>query len=112
MNAILFASVALAAALCGLSAPARAQTPASNPSGSYQPLSPTAAKITLPNGKTVRGNVVGEFTTKRGTYYVVETRKGRTVVDQWALLGIPSLPVHPDEHRHSLPDMPNIYTFH
>ena len=112
MNTRPFALVALAAAFCGLSAPSHAQTPASNPPGIYQPLSPTAAKITLPNGKIVRGNVVGEFTTKRGTYYVVETRKGRTVVDQWALLGIPSLPVHPDEHRHSLPDLPNIHLFH
>ena len=107
-----FALVELAATFCGLFAPSHAQTPASNPPGSYQPLSPTAAKITQPNGKTVRGNVVGEFTTKRGTYYVVETLKGRTVVDQWALLGVPSLPVHPNSHRHSLPDLSNIHTFH
>ena len=112
MNIHSFAFFTLTAAFCALSAPVRAQTPASNPFGSYQPLSPTAAKITLSNGKTVRGNVVGEFTTKNGTYYVVDTRKGRTVVDQWALLGFPSLPVHSGEHRHSLPDLPNIHFFH
>ncbi len=112
MNPRPFAFVVLTAAFCGLSISSHAQTPASNPWGSYQPLSPTAAKITLPNGKTVRGNIVGEYVTKRGTYYVVETRKGRTVVDQWALLGVPSLPVHPDEHRHSLPDLPNVHLFH
>lgn len=112
MNTNRFALIVLTAALCGLSAPSRAQTPASNPSDGYHPLSPTAAKITLPNGKTVRGNVVGEFRTKNGVYYLVDTRKGRTVVDQGALLGVPCLPVHPDEHRHSLPDLPNIHTFH
>ena len=112
MNTRRFAFFALAATWGSLSAPSQAQTPASNPPGSYQPLSPTAARVTLLNGKTVRGNVVGEYTTKNGTYYIVDTRKGRTVVDEWALLGVPSLPIHPDEHRHSLPDLPNIHTFH
>jgi hypothetical protein len=109
MNTHRFAFFALAATLGGLSAPSHAQTPASNPSGSYQPLSPTAAKITLPNGKTVRGNVIGQSVTKCGTYYVVETRKGQTIVDQWALLGVPSVPVYRD--RHSDP-LPNIHLLH
>lgn len=112
MNACKFVFVALAAALGFLSAPSRAQTPASNPMGGYQPLSPTAVNIGTVGCKTVPGNVVGQYSTKNGTYYVVETRKGRKVVDQWALLGVPCLPVHPDEHRHSLPDLPNIHTFH
>ncbi len=112
MNARPIAFVALAAALGGLSLPSRAQTPASHPTGGYQPLSPTAARITLPSGKTVRGNVVGEYVTRNGTYYVVDTRKGRTVVGGWALLGVPCLPTPPDRHRRSLPDIPNIHTFH
>ncbi len=109
MNTRPFAFFALAATLGGLFSPSHAQTPASNPPGSYQPLSPTAAKVTLPNGKTVPGNVVGQYVTKSGAYYVVETRRGRTVVDQWALLGLPSLPPHPDRRHHPLP---NVHRFH
>lgn len=109
MNTRRFAFFALAAALGGLFSPSHAQTPASNPSGGYQPLSPTAAKVTLPNGKTVRANVVGQSVTKSGTYYVVETRKGQRVVNEWALLGVPSFPVHPDCSSHPLP---NIHLFH
>jgi len=109
MNTRRFALIALAVVFSSLSAPSHAQTPASNPPGSYQPLSPTAVNIGTLGCKTVSGNVVGEFTTKNGTYYVVETRKGKTVVDQWALLGLPSLPPHPARRRHP---MPNIHTFH
>ena len=116
MNTHRFTFLALVAAFCGLSALARAQTPVSNPPGSYQPLSPTAAEITLPNGKTVRGNVVGQMVTKNGTVYVVETRRGQTIVDGWALLGVRSLPVHPDRHSDPLPNthlsLPNVHLFH
>ncbi len=109
MNIRRFTSCALAAAFCGLSAPSRAQTPASNPLGGYQPLSPTAVNIGTLGCKTVPGNVVGQYVTKNGAYYVVETRRGRTVVDQWALLGLPSLPPHPDRRHHPLP---NVHRFH
>ncbi len=108
MNTHRFALIALAVAFSSLSTPSYAQTPASNPPGSYQPLSPTAVNIGRLGWKTIPGNLVGQWVTKSGTYYVVETRKGRTVVDQWALLGLPSLPPHPDRRRHP---MPNIHTF-
>lgn len=108
-NICRFAFVTLTAALCGLAAPLHAQTPASNPPGGYQPLSPTAVNIGTLGCKTIPGNVVGQSVTKNGAYYVVETRRGRTVVDQWALLGLPSLPPHPDRRRHP---QPSIHTFH
>lgn len=108
MNTRRFLFFALFAALCGSFTPSDAQTPASNPPGGYQPLSPTAVNIGTLGCKTVPGNVVGQSVTKNGTYYVVETRKGRTVVDRWALLGLPSLPPHPDRCRHPLP---NIHAF-
>ncbi len=109
MNIRRFAFFALTAACCGLSIPSQAQTPASNPPGSYQPLSPTAVNIGTLGRKTVPGNVVGQYVAKNGTYYVVETRRGRTVVDRWALLGLPSLPPHPDRRRHPLP---RVHYFH
>ncbi len=117
MNTRRFTVLVLTAAFCGLSIPSHAQTPASNPAGSYQPLSPTAAKITLPNGRTVRGNVIGQMVTRNGTVYVVETRRGQTIVDEAALLGIPSIPVVcPDRHPEPLPDsnvsLPNVHLFH
>ena len=109
MNICRFVFLALTAACCGLAAPSHAQTPASNPQGAYQPLSPTAAKITLPNGKTVRGNIVGQSVISLGTYYVVETRKGRTIVNECALHGGASAPVFRDHHSDPLP---NIHLMH
>jgi hypothetical protein len=109
MNTVRLAFFTLAVAFSALSMPSRAQTPASHPLGGYQPLSPTAVNIGTLGRKTIPGNVVGQYVTKNGTYYVVETRRGRTVVDQWALLGLPSLPPHPDRRRHPLP---NVHYFH
>lgn len=108
MKTYRIAFIVLMAIFCDLPALLHAQTPASNPPGGYQPLSPTAVNIGTLGCKTIPGNVVGQYVTRNGAYYVVETRRGRTAVDRWALLGLPSLPPHSDRRRHPLP---SIHTF-
>lgn len=102
MNTAHTVVLALAALWCGLAAPSHAQTPASNPPGGYQPLAPTAVNVGTRGCKIVPGNLVGQFVSKNGTYYVVETRRGRVVVNRWAPLGLPYIPPHPGQGRQAL----------
>ncbi len=109
MNAVHAVAIALTTLCCGLSTPSHAQTPASNPPGAYQPLSPTAVNVGTLGYKTVPGNLVGQYVSKNGTVYVVETRKSRIIVNRWALLGLPYIPPHPGRGRQALA---NVHPFH
>ena len=99
MNRFAFALSALI--ISGLSAACLAQTPASNPPGGYQPLSPTAVTVCLDGRHRVPANIVGQRVTPFGIVYDIDTRSGRRVVSAAALLGLPC-PVYcpPCSERH------------
>ena len=75
-------------AFCGLSA-AQGQTPASNPPGRYQPLSPRAVNICEGRHRFIRGNIVGQYQIGSALRYVVQTRKGQMTVDSGTLQELP-----------------------